>query len=143
MNDSTDSPSTAPERSNRCTAVVCMDGRIQDAAADFIRDHFDVDFVDTVTDAGPVGSLSGGNEAISASLLRCVGISVQVNRSVGIAVAGHEGCAGHRVEEEQHRRDTVAAAAAVAAAFPDLEVVPLFVYLSGDVAVLELAGSPS
>ncbi|MAU93791.1 MAG: hypothetical protein CMJ93_06235, partial [Planctomycetes bacterium] len=42
------------------TVINCIDGRFQVSVNEFVRQHFDVSFVDTITEAGPVGILCKG-----------------------------------------------------------------------------------
>ena len=78
-----------------CTAVNCMDGRVQIPVIEFLRKRFGVEHVDTITEPGPNRILalhSDGGPA--ASILSRVALSVEKHGSVGIAVAGHFDCAG-------------------------------------------------
>ena len=36
-----------------CTAVNCIDGRVQEPVSSYLRNHFKVEFVDSITEAGP------------------------------------------------------------------------------------------
>ena len=35
------------------TAISCMDGRVQDPISRYIKEKFNVDYVDTITEPGP------------------------------------------------------------------------------------------
>ena len=40
------------------TAINCMDGRVQEPVAKFLKEIYGIDFVDTITEPGPVKILS-------------------------------------------------------------------------------------
>lgn len=72
-----------------------MDGRVQLPVIQYLQKRFNVDFVDSVTEAGPNLVLSEGrNNNLVQSILSRVNISVEHHDSVGIAVVGHHDCAG-------------------------------------------------
>ncbi len=41
-----------------CTVVNCIDGRVQLPVINYLADYFDVDYVDSITEAGPVAILA-------------------------------------------------------------------------------------
>lgn len=108
------------------TAINCMDGRVQEPVARFLKERYPVKYVDMITEAGPDGVLaaeksgSAGSDGAAAGgpgagtgeeegnpILRGmrekVGISVYKHGSSVIAVAGHYDCAGNPVAEEVHK----------------------------------------
>ncbi len=111
------------------TAVNCMDGRVQDPITSFARERFGVDYVDMVTEAGPVAD-------INASVLRDVSISVAAHGSCGIVVAAHAHCAGNPVADEVQQAQCLAAMDLLRKEYPQLEVVPVWVNAAGEVAIL-------
>jgi hypothetical protein len=73
-----------------------MDGRVQLPVIEYLQKRFNVDFVDSVTEAGPNLILSESRKkALTQSILSRVSISVELHDSVGIAVVGHHSCAGN------------------------------------------------
>ena len=79
-----------------CTAINCMDGRVQLPVNKYLQDRFGAEYVDTITEPGPNRILSDQeNRATVQSIFERVDISVEHHSSVGIAVVGHEGCAGN------------------------------------------------
>ena len=111
------------------TAINCMDGRVQQPVAEFARRHFGVDFVDMVTTAGVVGHFH-------SDLIRQVGISLDAHQSRGVVVAAHEGCAGNPVSEERQRTQCLEAAEKVAYAYPETQVVVVWVGLDSSVETI-------
>ena len=106
-----------------------MDGRVQQSVTEFARCHFAVEWVDMVTEAGAVVD-------VHANLLRQVGISLDAHQSCGVVVAAHEGCVGNPVGDEKQRQQCLAAAQKVAAAYPETQVVAVWVGLDGNVETI-------
>ncbi len=83
------------------TAVNCMDGRVQMPVFEYIKTFYDVDFVDMITEPGPIRTLSKNREkTIIESIRRRVEISVFKHSSKLIALVGHHDCAGNPVEQD-------------------------------------------
>jgi hypothetical protein len=84
-----------------------MDGRVQPPVSEWMRQHFDVDYVDTITEAGVARMLIRGPldglEAITQieSLKRKATLSVEAHGSAAIAVVAHHDCAGNPVSKEE------------------------------------------
>lgn len=108
------------------TVVNCMDGRVQLPVIDYIKNKFDVEFVDSVTEAGPNRMLAEGDARVDGILAR-VNISVEKHDSAGIAIAGHHDCAGNPAPKETQLRHIEAAARFMRARHPGLPVVGLWV----------------
>lgn len=85
------------------TAITCMDGRIQTIVNDYIQKHYNKEFVDTITLAGPVKVLAEGTkEKLINNLKFRLDISVNGHKSNIIALVGHHDCAGiKRTDDEQ------------------------------------------
>lgn len=111
------------------TSIGCMDGRVQDAIAQYGRDKYGVKYADTITEAGIVGILANNpSKEFLEDLKKKVLISVEKHHSKGILVHGHQECAGNPVEDEKHKEDTLAAAREIRNfVSEDLEVKPMFV----------------
>lgn len=82
--------------SNFCTAINCMDGRVQLPVNEYLRARFDANYVDTITDKGPNLILTLGEEQNKIdAILDKVALSINKHNSKGIAVVGHNDCAGN------------------------------------------------
>jgi hypothetical protein len=94
-----------------CTAINCMDGRVQLPVITYLRDRFEAAYVDSITEPGPERILALREDpALVRSILARVGISIQKHVSAGIAVAAHHDCAGNpasRGEQSLHLRGAV------------------------------------
>jgi hypothetical protein len=85
------------------TVVNCMDGRVQDAVNDYLRKTYHVDFVDTITEAGPVAALANASEnaEIVKSVQKRVEVSTDKHFSHLVAVVAHHDCAGNPVDDAE------------------------------------------
>lgn len=114
-----------------CTVINCMDGRVQQPAWEFLRRRFDVDYVDTVTEPGPVALLEHADETsedpLVRNVIRRVRIAVNKHASVGIAVAAHAGCAGNPVDEATQRRQLQLSVDWVRRTFPSVPAIGLWI----------------
>jgi len=111
-----------------CTAINCMDGRVQLPVIRHLQAKFGADYVDCITDAGPNRVLAECADAGAVdALLARVHISVEKHRSVGIAVAGHHDCAGNPAPKDAQLRHIEAAVRFMQKRYPDLPVVGLWV----------------
>jgi hypothetical protein len=111
-----------------CTAINCMDGRVQAPVAAYLRRRFRARYVDVVSEPGPNGILASGKRRdLVRSIFDRVRISVGRHCSKGIAVVGHHDCAGNPVNEARQIEDLEKAVARVRAAFPALPVIGLWV----------------
>ena len=111
-----------------CTAVNCMDGRVQLPVIQYLQDRFDVLYVDVVSEAGPVRVLADPADSdAKTSILRRAGISTSAHSSTLIAVVAHADCAGNPVSKEQQLRELAVSAEALAEQFPGSLVLGLWV----------------
>ena len=82
-------------------AINCMDGRVQDAVKNYIKEKYSVDWVDMVTEPGPIKILAeNANPVIIENIKKRVDISVNHHGSKVVAIIGHFDCAGNPVEKE-------------------------------------------
>jgi len=117
-----------------CTAINCMDGRVQLPVIQYLQKRFDVDFVDSVTEAGPnlILSEAGDNSSVQSILSR-VNVSVDHHDSAGIAVVGHHGCTGNPASRDEQVVHTQNAVRLLQQQYKNLEVTGLWVDSRWDV----------
>ncbi len=85
-----------------CTAINCVDGRVQLPVIRYLQKRFDVEYVDTITEAAPNLILSSQeNRGALKSIKERLKISIDRHNSVGIAVVGHHDCAGNPASENE------------------------------------------
>jgi len=83
-------------------AINCMDGRVQDAVKNYMKENCGVDFVDMLTEPGPNKILAENtDEAVISDIKKCVDISVNHHGSKVVAIVGHFGCAGNPAEKQE------------------------------------------
>jgi carbonic anhydrase len=82
------------------TAINCMDGRTQIPVIDYIRNKYKVDYVDMITEPGPIRVLAEKmDKPTLESIKRRVEISTEKHGSVHIVIVGHYDCAVNPVEK--------------------------------------------
>lgn len=75
------------------TVINCIDGRVQLPVINYLKERFKADYIDSITEPGPNLILSDGSETdIIESILRRLNLSLERNKSTGIAIAGHYDC---------------------------------------------------
>jgi len=119
-----------------CTVVNCMDGRVQLPVIRYLQGRFEVAYVDSVTEAGPVKSLTEPvDETVSQSILRRVAVS-RTHGSKVVAIIAHDDCAGNPEDETTQRRQLEEAADFIAGHCPDMLILGL--WLNRDWSVFEV-----
>jgi len=88
-------------RGKFATAINCMDGRTQEPVRQWLIRHYGVEYVDAVTEPGPVMHLAEGNGVLIETMKGRVRISVEGHGSGVIAVVAHDDCAGNPVPKEE------------------------------------------
>ena len=84
-----------------CTAISCMDGRIQLPVIRYLKKRFNTEYVDMITEAGPNRILAEQDEQRTIeSIVFRMNISVNNHQSRGIAVIGHHDCAGNPTDKD-------------------------------------------
>ncbi|TFB21332.1 hypothetical protein E3U55_08430 [Filobacillus milosensis] len=83
------------------TAINCMDGRVQEPVINWMKEKYQVDYVDMVTEAGPNKYLLDGTEEQVESMKKKVEISFHKHGSKVVAIAGHHDCAGNPIDKEE------------------------------------------
>lgn len=86
------------------TAINCMDGRVQDAVKNYLKENYRVDWVDMITEPGPnkiICNKDACDLAVIEDIKKRVEISVKHHGSKVVAVVGHFGCAGNPAPKEE------------------------------------------
>ena len=83
------------------TAINCIDGRAQIPIIKWMKHKYEAQYVDMITEAGPIKILSEKQNGIDLqSIKKRVEISVKVHGSKNVAIIGHYDCAGNPVDKE-------------------------------------------
>jgi hypothetical protein len=114
-----------------------MDGRVQLPVIRYLQVRLEVLYVDSITEAGPVRSLSEPvDETLSQSILSRVAVSTEKHGSKVIAVVAHDDCAGNPEDETTQKRQLEEAVYFIAGSFPDMLILGL--WLNRDWSVFEV-----
>ncbi len=110
------------------TAVNCMDGRVQLPVINYLTVRFKAEYIDSVTEAGPVLYLAEktGSEQ-TKSIRRRTDISIKNHKSTGIAVIAHHDCAGNPADEQTQISQLMLAVNFFAGHYPNVEIIGLWV----------------
>lgn len=108
------------------TAINCMDGRTQLSVNEYLRKNYKLDYIDTVTEPGPVKILSENNAGVD-SIKKRVNISVGAHGSKLIAIVAHYDCAGNPVPKEEQLRQMESALKTVRSWNFDVQCIGLWV----------------
>jgi len=85
-----------------CTAITCMDGRVQLPVNNYLKKRFQTAYVDTITEPGPEQFLAEADaNAHKTSILDRLAISVDNHQSRGVALICHHDCAGNPISKEE------------------------------------------
>lgn len=125
------------------TAINCMDGRVQLPVMQWMKENYNVDYIDTVTEAGPDGILSHKLTKEIESVKSRVLISVEAHGSRIVAIVGHHDCAGNPVSKEEHWRHIKKAANVIRSWDLPVTVIGLWVNAQWQVEVVEIPESVS
>ena len=118
-------------------AVTCMDGRIQSSINAYLRDKYDVPYVDVISEPGPNRILAEANDdSVIENIKKRLDISIHKHGAEIIALVGHEDCAGNPVYKEAQREDTLKGIDTLASMNFKATVVGLWVSLAGNVEVI-------
>ena len=110
------------------TAINCMDGRTQLRVNEHLRRQIEVDYIDTVTESGPVRILAEEPEsALTESILNRVRLSADKHGSKCVAIVAHTDCAGNPVPDEVQLKQLDLAVRFVAAQCPGMRVLGLWI----------------
>ncbi len=120
-----------------CTAINCMDGRIQLSVINYLQQHFNVPHVDMITEPGPNKILAEQTDkAIVESIQHRLDISIKKHQSCGIAIVGHEDCGGNPAGKSKQLEQLVAARCFLRETYPDIPSIAIWVELTGNVEQL-------
>jgi len=90
-------------KSNFATCLNCMDGRVQLPVIHWIKENYDVEFIDMITEVGMDGALADKNFEIKG-ILKKIGLSIGLHGSKSIFIVGHYDCGGNPVDTETHKK---------------------------------------
>ena len=111
-----------------CTVINCMDGRIQLPVLNFLRGRLGVEYVDNITEAGPIKFLAEQTDlGVIQDIFNRINISVNQHGSSAIAVVAHYDCLGNPRPEAEQRVQLAKAVVFLEEHYPQLELLALWV----------------
>lgn len=121
-----------------CTAINCMDGRVQLPVISFMQKRFERLHVDMITEPGPNKILADQTDTATINAIRKrIDISVKRHHSRGIAIVGHEDCGGNPAEKPEQLEQLRSARTYLRERYPECDTIALWVDLVGNVEVLD------
>jgi hypothetical protein len=109
------------------TVINCMDGIVQLPVIEYIKNKFDVLYVDKITDPGPNLILSEQSDTLFVeSIFNRIYISVYKHFSVGISIAAHHDCAGNPSNDTEQKAQLVKAVKVLKDKYPEEPVYALW-----------------
>jgi len=117
-----------------CTVINCVDGRVQLPVIRYLQKRFNVEYVDSITEAGPNLILSHEKNTVSIqSIFERLKISIENHNSVGVAIVGHHDCAGNPAPQDYQIMHIKNAIQLLQQKYESLEIIGLWVYSNWDV----------
>ena len=111
-----------------CTVINCMDGRVQEPVIKYMKERFQADYVDSITEPGPNGILAENtNQSIIDNILLRTDISVNKHKSDALAIIGHHDCAGNPVSKSRQIEQVRQSMKYMGEHFPTITIVGLWV----------------
>jgi len=108
--------------------ITCMDGRVQLPVSQYLRERFKVDYVDTITEPGPVGLLAQKPETSEVQgIWKRLEISIYKHHAGDIAVVAHEDCAGNPVSQKEQMVQLEKSVDLIKSKYDSLRVIGLWV----------------
>lgn len=119
------------------TAINCMDGRVQLPVIQLLKNQFKVEYIDMVTEPGPVRILAEQTENVTLqSIFHRVDISIEKHKSQGIAVVTHYDCAGNPVDEAKQLEQLDSALDYLSTLYPGKTLAGLWVDASWNAKIV-------
>ncbi|MBD3346131.1 MAG: hypothetical protein GF401_13825 [Chitinivibrionales bacterium] len=119
-----------------CTVINCMDGRTQLPVIDFLKDHFKADFVDSITEPGPIKIISEKTDtALIESMKARLAISIEQHNSVGIACVAHYDCVGNPVGKDRQLEQLGDSIEYIKSLYPGHPVIGLWIGETGNAEI--------
>lgn len=123
------------------TAINCMDGRVQLPVINYLKARFNVDYIDSITEPGPILYLTEKTDSEQTrSIFLRTDISIQKHKSAGIAVIAHHDCAGNPVDDQNQIAQITKARDFLASHYPNVDIIGLWV--DSNFSVTEICSIP-
>jgi hypothetical protein len=121
-----------------------MDGRVQIPVIEWMKKHYGLDYLDTITEPGPESVLSQNSDNLTIqSIKKKIEISVSRHDSKLIAVIGHMDCAGNPADSGKKQEQILKAVKTVQSWDHGIRVIGLFINEDWEVSQIEAGETDS
>lgn len=111
-----------------CTAINCVDGRVQLPVIRFLQQRFGTDFVDCITETAPVRIFDKvADLTVLNSIFNRLNYSLQHHDSRSMAICAHAGCDANTVDAATQQRQLRRAVIFLKESYRDKDVIGLWV----------------
>jgi len=105
-----------------------MDGRVQLPVIKYLKQRFNAEYVDTITEPGPNLILANDSSSVlSQSIFARLQISVLKHKSEAVAIVGHYDCAGNPAPEKEQFSHIKKSIKILKKQLKDIEIIGLWV----------------
>jgi len=109
------------------TAINCIDGRTQEPLIHYMKNNFNINYVDMITEPGPNRILAENTSLDTIeSLKNKVKISIEKHSSELIAIVGHYDCVTNAVDDNIQKDQLRKAKSVVSSWGFDVEIIALW-----------------
>ncbi|WP_244835004.1 carbonic anhydrase [Clostridium sp. BJN0001] len=109
------------------TLLNCIDGRTQIPAINWIRNNFDIEYVDLITEPGIDKLISLQDKKFMKLLEEKILISLEKHESKMIFIAGHYDCAANDVSKDEHLKQIKASVQIIKKSNKNVRVIGLWI----------------
>ena len=110
------------------TSIHCMDGRIQEPLINFIKEKYNIRYIDVITEPGPCSILAQNiDNFLVESIKNRLIISLKKHGSKIIFISGHYDCAGNPVSKDIQVQQIIKSEKFLLQKYPDVKVVKLWI----------------
>jgi hypothetical protein len=110
-----------------------MDGRVQLPVIQYLMERYTIQYVDSITEAGPVRFFVGeGDRHVFDDILDRINISVNKHGSHLIALCSHAGCAGNPAPDDVQKDQLQQAVPFLKKQYPECDVIGLWIGQTDD-----------
>lgn len=111
-----------------CTTINCMDGRIQLPIIQFLQQRFNVEFVDSITEPGPVHIFAKTTDLmVLNSIITRIDISINRHGSKGLAVCAHPDCCGNPIDDDLQKAQLERSVIFLKETYPNTDVIGVWI----------------
>ena len=122
---------------NFCTSIHCMDGRVQEPIHDYLKNKYNVKYIDTITEPVPCKILAENKDKnVIDSLHSRIRISLEKHQSNLIAISGHHDCAGNPCPCEEQKQQVKQSLRYLKELYSQTEVIGLWVDSDWEVSAI-------